>query len=72
MYKHSVKKEIDYYDIKYYCPTSIKQNIQWFTFLSIMEHTANILKQNKSLISSLIKVFVMFQLRIFNDNKYET
>ena len=36
-----------------------------------MEHSANILEPNKSLISSSLKVFVMFQLRIFYYLKYE-
>ena len=37
-----------------------------------MEHTANILKPNKGLISSLLKVFDMFGFRLINDiNKVE-
>ena len=32
-----------------------------------MEHTANILKPNKGLIPSLLNVFVMCQLRLFDD-----
>ena len=44
-------------------PTAIKDTIQWFTFLTIMEHTANILKPNKETIHSLLKVFSMLELR---------
>ena len=36
-----------------------------------MEHSENIIKPNKSLINSLLKVFAMFQLRIFFDKRYE-
>ena len=36
-----------------------------------MEHTVNILEPNKSLITSLLKVFNMFQLRIFYDKHNE-
>ena len=36
-----------------------------------MEHIANILELNKSLVNSLIKVFAMCQLRVFSDKKFE-
>ena len=32
-----------------------------------MEHTANILKPNKGLIPSLLNIFSMFELRLFDD-----
>ena len=51
-----------------YWPNSIKDTIQWFPFITVVEHTANILKPNKGLITSLLTVFSMFQLRLF-DNK---
>ena len=41
--------------------------MQWLPFLAILEHTANILKPNKGLIYSLLKVFVMFELRLIDD-----
>ena len=41
--------------------------IHWFPFITIMEHTANILKPNKGLITSLLKVFAMFELRLIDD-----
>ena len=65
MYKPSAKKEIDHRGRNWYWPTSMKDTIQWFPFIIIMEHTANILNPNKWLIPSLLKVFSMFQLHIF-------
>ena len=50
-----------------YWPTTIKDTIQWFPFLANMEHTANILKPNKGLVSSLFKVFALFELRLIDD-----
>ena len=67
VYKPSDKKEIDRHDSNLYWPTSIKDTMQWFPFLTIMEHTANILNPNKGIIPSLLKVFAMFQLRIIDD-----
>ena len=40
MSKPSDKKLMDLNDSNLYCPTSIKDTIQWFHFLTIMEHTA--------------------------------
>ena len=37
----------------------------------MIEHTSNILNPNKGIISSLLKVFVMFQLCLFDDKEYE-
>ena len=45
-------------------PISIKKTIQWFPFLTIMEHTANNMENNNTLISSLLKVFAMFEIRL--------
>ena len=45
----------------------MKDKIKWFTFLTIMEHTANILTPDKGLISSLLKVFAMFELPLIDD-----
>ena len=41
--------------------------MQWFTFPAIMEHTENILNPNKGLITSLLKLFSMFKLRLIDD-----
>ena len=43
VYKPSDKKEIDCHDSNLYWPTSIKNTIQWFHFLAIIEHPANII-----------------------------
>ena len=68
--KPSDKKETDRHDRYLYWPTTIKYTIQWFPFLTIMEHTTNILNPNKGIIPSLLKLFAMFELRLFG-NKYE-
>ena len=57
MSKPSDKKEIDRHDRNLYCQTSFKNTIQWSPFISIMEHTANILKPNKGPVPSSLKVF---------------
>ena len=71
MHKHSAKKEIDLHDSNFYWTTSIKEKIHWFPFFTIIEHTANILKPNKGLITSLLKLFAVFQLRLFDDKHNE-
>ena len=43
---------------------SIKVTIQWFPFLAIMEHTANMMENNIGLISSLLKLLAMFEIRL--------
>ena len=50
-----------------YWPTSIKDTIQWFPFIAIMGHTSNIINPNKGIITSLLKVFSMFELRSIGD-----
>ena len=67
MSKPSYKKEIDRHDSDFYCPTSIKDTNHWFPFHTTMEHTANILNPIKGLITSLIRVFAMFELRLIDD-----
>ena len=64
LYKPSEKKKFNCHDSDYYWPTPIKQTIKWFTFLIIMEHTANKIETNNELISSLLKVFAMFELSL--------
>ena len=60
-------KKIDRHDSEFYCPTTIKDKIQLFPFLSIMEKTANILKPNKGIIPPLLKVFEMLELCLIYD-----
>ena len=38
--------------------------MQWFPFLTIMEHTANKMQENEGLISSLLKMFSMFEIHL--------
>ena len=51
MYKPSEKKKINRVDNHKHWPASIKETIQWFPFLIIMEHTANKMQDDKGLIS---------------------
>ena len=55
------------HDSDLYWPKSRKDIIKWFPFLVIMEHTANIMMTNKELISSLLRVFAMFELCFIGD-----
>ena len=64
LYKTSEKNKFNRIDSDNYWPTSIKDIIQWFPFLTIMEHTENIMETNNGLLSSLLKVFAMFKLRL--------
>ena len=64
LYKPSEKEKFNLHDSDDYWPTSIKETIQWFTFLTIVKYTANIMKKNCRLISSLLNVLVMFEYRL--------
>ena len=50
-----------------YYPTTIKDTIQWFPLLIIMEHTANILNPKQGLINSLLNIFAIFEFRLIDD-----
>ena len=72
MNKPSEKKKIHCFNSDEHWPTSIKDSIQWFPFLTIMEHTANIMKTNNGLISSLLKMFSMFEISLsYEDEKLD-
>ena len=43
--------------------------MQWFPFLTIMEYTANKIKDDKGLISLLLKMFSMFKIRLSFGNE---
>ena len=43
---------------------SIKSTIQWFPFRAITEHTGNIMQDDTHIISSLLKMFSMFKIRL--------
>ena len=58
---------MDRRDSDLYWPTTIKYTIQWFPFLAIMEHTANILKPKQGLTTSFLNIFAMFELRLIDD-----
>ena len=62
MYKPSKKKKFNRVDSDDHWPTSIKKKIQWFPFLTIMEHTANKMQEDQGLILSLLKMFAMFKI----------
>ena len=64
MYKPSEKKKINRIDDHKHWPASIKSTIQWFPFHTIMEHTGNITQDYKHLISSLLKIFSMLEIRL--------
>ena len=58
----SKKKKIDHNDSFDYCPTSIKEVINWLYFLDIMEYTAYSTDNEITLLPSLLKMFSMFQI----------
>ena len=58
MYKPFEKKRFIRVDNHKNWPESIKEKIQWFPFITIMEHTANKMQYDKGLISSLLKMFL--------------
>ena len=41
-YERNIDNKFNRFDSDKFWPTSIKDRIQWFLFLAIMEHTANI------------------------------
>ena len=62
LYKPSGKNKIHRVDSGEHWPTSIKEKIQCFPFLAIMGYNANNMEKNNGLISSLLKVFAMFEI----------
>ena len=67
MSKPAKINKFDRHDRDFYWTTTIKDIIQWFHFITIMEHTANILDPKQGLINSLLKVFDMFELSLIDD-----
>ena len=67
LYKNLYKKGIDFNYRYLYWTTSIRETVQLFPFLTIIEHTENVLNPDKGLINSLLKVFSMFKLSLFYD-----
>ena len=64
MYKPSKKKMINRISDHEHWTESIKSTNQWFPFHTIMEHTRNILQDDTHFISSLLKIFLMFEIRL--------
>ena len=64
------KKKFNCVDNHKHWPASIKNKMQWFNFPTIMEHTANKTQENKGLISSLLKMFAMFKIRLSFGDEY--
>ena len=54
-----------------YWPTSIKEVINWFSFMNIMEYNADNIENEITLLPSLVKMFSMFQMRFWYDNKHD-
>ena len=63
-YKPSEKKKIKRQADRDHWPASIKSTLQWFTFHAIMEYTGNLMKDDTHLISSLLRKFSMFEIRL--------
>ena len=61
------KKKIDRHYRELYWPNTIKDTTKWFPFLTIMKQNENILKPKQGIITSLLKVFAMFELRLIDD-----
>ena len=73
MYKPSEKKKINRVDNHKHWPASIKETIRWFIFLAIFEHTANKMQDDKRLISSLLNMFLMFEIGLsYGDKDLDT
>ena len=68
---HSEKKSIYCRDSKTYWLIRIKETVQFFPFISIMENNASIIETYISLIPSLLNVFEMFQIRLSYDDDNE-
>ena len=62
MHKPYKKNKFNRVDNHKNWPKSIKETIQWFPFLTIIEHTSNKMQDDKGLISSLLKMFLMFEI----------
>ena len=44
--------------------------MQWFPFLTMMEHTSNKIQEYKGLISSLLEMFSMSEIRLSFGDEY--
>ena len=69
-YKLSEKNKINRIADHKHWPASIKSTCHWFPFNFIIEHTGNIMQDDKHLISSLLNKFSMFEIRLSYGDKY--
>ena len=58
----SDKKKINRQDDHDHWPASIKSILHWFPFHAIMEYTGNLMQDDTHLMSSLLKMFSMFEI----------
>ena len=63
----SNNEEIDRHNIKYFLPTIIIEDMQWFLFQGIMLHAENNIKSPADHLKSLLKVLSMFKISIRYD-----
>ena len=52
-----------------YWPTSKKEVINWFPFMNIMDYTTDKIDNEITLLPSLLKMFSMFKMSFWYDNK---
>ena len=60
----SDKKKMNRQDDHDHWPASIKSTLQWFPFHVIMEYTGNLMQDDTHLTSSLLKMFLMFEIHL--------
>ena len=65
------KKEIDRHSSISYCPTSIKEVINWFTFMNTMDYIADKIDNEITLLPSLLNIFSMFQMRFWYNKEHD-
>ena len=65
------EKEIDIHSIIAYCSTSIKEVINWLSFLNIMKYTEDRIYNGITLLPSLLMMFSMCHIRCFYDKVHD-
>ena len=65
----SKKKEIDRHDNMNYWKIIIKEIINWFPFLNIMEYTSDRIETGIILLPPLLNFFSMFPMRFWYDKE---
>ena len=69
-YRPNEKKKIIRHADHDHWPASIKSTCRWFPFHAIMKYTGNIMQYDTHLMSSLLKMFLMFKIRLSYGDKY--